>query len=1044
MLRTVSEYVICNKKEVHDSPFKIYNASAGSGKTYTLAKEYLRILLSSNEGYRQILAITFTNKAVNEMKDRILNSLFDFSQIDTIENAPPMFVTLTKELQIDAIELQKRSKLSLKKILHNYAYFDISTIDKFTHRLIRTFAKDLKLPQNFEVVLDIDLLLDEAVSRLINKAGSDVKLTQILIDFALEKIDDNKSWDIALDLNKIGKLLFDENNKPHLKKLANKDVDAFLGFQKSIQIKIKETEQSAQTIAKQVLGLIERSGLEMTDFPRETLPNHFKKIINTIFEPIKLYNNKLEENLEAGKILKAGINSPTPELSTQLLSLYLDAKNHIYNRALLKNIYKNIVPLTVLNSIQQEVKAIELERDQLSISEFNTIISNEIKDQPAPFIYERLGEKYRHYFIDEFQDTSEMQWQNLIPLVDNALSSEKGSLFLVGDAKQAIYRWRGGKAEQFLRLANGIENPFVFEPNVENLPCNYRSHKEIIQFNNDFFTSSSSYLNNPRYQTLFEEGNRQESNAKKEGFVQLTFLEENDENTLDEQYGHTVLNIINEVLEKKHVYKDICILVRGNREGVKLANFLSQEKIPIISADSLLLKSSPKITFLINLLHYQNQPEDLEIAYRLLSYLSLEKENRHHFISQHLNVIEELFKESFEFDLNNLKQASVFDQMEYAIKQFNLAPKPDAYINLFMDTVFDIEQKEGTGIPQYLSYWEKKKDSLSVAAPTTINAVQIMTVHKAKGLEFNITIFPYANSKIYNEIEPKLWLPIEQDSFNGFEEVLINKKQEVAHYNELAEILFNEENDKLELDAFNILYVALTRAVKALYIITKKESVSKTIDTPKSYSDLFRLYLNEQGLWNEVLSNYTFGKLAVNDTETTLEEQEQLSYQYSYKDRSSFKILTKSGQLWDTDREDALIKGNLLHYIMGLIETEVDIENALACVLRNGDIVEDEIVELKSKILEIIKHPKLQPFYSDGNIIKNERDIITQNGSVIRPDRVVIKERKATIIDYKTGKQDSRYKEQVYNYADALEDMGYSVENKIIIYINENITPEFI
>lgn len=1029
---------------MHDSPFKIYNASAGSGKTYTLAKEYLRILLSSNEGYRQILAITFTNKAVNEMKDRILNSLFAFSHIDTIENAPPMFVALIEELQIDTLELQKRAKQSLKKILHNYAYFDISTIDKFTHRLIRTFAKDLKLPQNFEVVLDIDLLLDEAVSRLINKAGTDAKLTQILIDFALEKIDDNKSWDIALDLNKIGKLLFDENNKPHLKKLANKDVDAFLEFQKSIQKKIKETEHSAQILAKQVISLIENSGLEMTDFPRETLPNHFKKIIDNTFEPLKLYTNKLEENLEAGKILKAGINSPIPELSSKILSLYLGAKNHIYNRALLKNVYKNIVPLTVLNSIQQEVKAIELERDQLSISEFNTIISNEIRDQPAPFIYERLGEKYRHYFIDEFQDTSEMQWQNLIPLVDNALSTEKGTLFLVGDAKQAIYRWRGGKAEQFLQLVNGIENPFVFQPNVENLPSNYRSHEEIIKFNNNFFTSSSSYLNNPRYQTLFEEGNKQGGNDKKKGFVKLTFLEENDESTLDEQYGHTVLNIINEVLEKKHIYKDICILVRGNREGVKLANFLSQENIPIISADSLLLKSSHKILFLINLLHYQNQPQDLEVGYRLLSYLSLEKENRHHFISQHLNAIEDLFKESFEFDLNSLKQASVFDQMEYAIKQFNLAPKPDAYMNFFMDTVFDIEQKEGTGIPQYLSYWEKKKDSLSIAAPATINAVQIMTVHKAKGLEFNVTIFPYANSKIYNEIEPKLWLPIEQESFNGFEEVLINKKQEVAHYNELAEVLFNEENDKLELDSFNILYVALTRAVKALYIITKKEPASKNVAKPKSYADLFQLYLKEQGLWNESMSTYSFGKLAVNAEEIMAEEQEQLSYQYSYKDRSSFKILTKSGQLWDTDREDALIKGNLLHYIMSLIETEADIENALALVLRNGDIAEDEIDELKSKILEIINHPELQSFYSNGNTIKNEKDIITQNGSIIRPDRVIIKENRATIIDYKTGKQDSSYKEQVYDYADALEEMGYPVENKIIIYINETITPEFI
>ncbi len=1027
-----------------ENSFKIYNASAGSGKTYTLTKAYLQIILSTNEGYRQILAITFTNKAVNEMKDRILNSLFDFSQTQILENAPPMFLALTKELQISTSELQKRAEQSLKKILHNYAYFDISTIDKFTHRLIRTFAKDLKLPQNFEVVLDTKLLLDEAVSRLINKAGSDAKLTKVLIDFALEKIDDNKSWDIALDLNKVGKLLFNETNVQHLKKFADKEIEDFLELQKIILKKRKQTEQSTQALAEQALQCIEASGLQPTDFPRETLPNHFKKITNSEFEPSKLYNNKLEENLGSGKILKAGIDLPSIELSSQLLQLYLEIKEQVYHRALLKNIYSNIVPLTVLNAIQQEVKAIELERDQLSISEFNAIISNEIRDQPAPFIYERLGEKYRHYFIDEFQDTSEMQWKNLIPLVDNALSSEKGSIFLVGDAKQAIYRWRGGKAEQFLSLVNGSENPFVLHPSVENLPSNYRSHEEIIKFNNAFFTATSSYLNNTSYQSLFEAGNKQTSNDKQGGFVQLSFLEENDEITLDEQYGQAVLDIISEVVEKKYAYKDICILVRGNREGVKLANFLTQEKIPIISADSLLLKSSSKIEFLINLLYYQNQPQDLEITYRLLSYLSIAHENRHQFISQYLNNVETLFKEVFEFDLNYLRQSSVFDLMEYAIKQFNLAPKADAYINFFMDTVFDVEQKEGTGIPPYLSYWEKKKDTLSIAAPAKIDAVQIMTIHKAKGLEFNVTIFPYANSQIYNEIEPKLWLPVDPNSFHGFEEVLISKKQEVAQYNELAASLVEDENNKLELDSFNVLYVALTRAVKALYIITTKEAGSINSDTPKYYSDLFSSYLKKNGLWNEASSTYAFGELTGNDIETVVEEQEQIAYQYSYKERSSFRILTKSGQLWDTDREDAIIKGNLVHYIMSLIETEDDIENALAAVLRNGDIAEEEIEVLQSKIIQIITHPKLQSFYSHGNTIKNEKDIITKNGSIIRPDRVVIKDDKASIIDYKTGKADSRYKEQVYDYADALEEMGYTIEHKIIIYINEVITPEFI
>lgn len=1024
--------------------FKIYNASAGSGKTYTLTKEYLKIILSPNAGYRHLLAITFTNKAVNEMKERILNSLFDFSKTASLEEPSSLFKDLSKELDISAAELQKRAKVTLKRILHNYAFFDISTIDKFTHRLIRTFAKDLKIPQNFEVVLDSGLLLDEAVSRLINKAGSNSKLTRFLIDFALEKIDNDKTWDIAFDLKKVGNLIFNENDALHLKKFEKKTIDAFLDLQKSILKKIKIEEENAKAIAKKVATIIDESGLQTTDFPRETLPNHFNKIGDGVFEPSKLYTNTLEEKLAEGKILKSGIDAPSDEFSSKLYQLYLETKERIYQRAFLKNIYQNIVPLTVLNTIQQEVKAIQNERDQLSISEFNIIISDEIKDQPAPFIYERLGEKYRHYFIDEFQDTSEMQWNNLVPLIDNALSSEVGSLFIVGDAKQAIYRWRGGKAEQFLNLTRLTKNPFVIQPQIKNLPANYRSHEEIIKFNNEFFTSISTFLNNQSYESLYTQGNEQEFNQLKNGLVQLTFLDDNEEQSIDEQYCDCVLKTICQIKQKGYTYTDISILVRGNKEGILLANFLSQEGIPIISSESLLLKSSQEVRFLVNLLRYQNQPDALEIAFELLSYLSNKNSERHQFISAHLKNLPSFFRNEYGFYLEKLHDTSVYDGLEYAIKQFDLAPDSDAYINFYMDAVLEVEQREGTSIPLFLSYWEKKKEKLSITAPSSINAVQIMTIHKSKGLEFEIVIYPYANSHIYKEVEPKLWLPVASETFEGFEEVLISKKQEVVNYSALTADLYEEENAKLELDAFNVLYVALTRAVKALYVITKKDTPSKKENSPKNYSALFKHYLKEKGIWEESSNTYTFGALDSSIGNEQSEEQENINYQYSYKDRESFKILTKSGALWNTDREEALSKGNLIHYIMSLVETEKDIQQALDMVQRNGDITEHEIESTRKMVLQIVTHPKLQSYYFTGNIIKNEKDIISKNGSILRPDRIVINKNKATVIDYKTGKRNSRYKEQLYSYADALEEMGYSIENKIIIYINEEITPEFI
>ena len=1026
--------------------FKIYNASAGSGKTYTLTKEYLKIILSSDYGYRQILAITFTNKAVNEMKERILESLFKFSKTPIIDSAKPLFNDLLNELPYKADELQKKSKLALKKILHNYAFFDVSTIDKFTHRLIRTFAKDLKIPQNFEVVLDRDLLLNEAVSRLINKAGTDSKLTKVLIDFALEKIDDDKSWDITLDLNKVGSLIFNETDAQHLKKFENKSVEEFLELQVSIQKKIVGLKKELINNAELALKIISENGLEHSDFKSSWFPKFIIKIqggdLNIDFKAGWKQNFE-SEPLYAGKC-DANKKPILDSLQPQFVSLFNSIRNHTYSYQLLNNVYKNIVPLTVLNAIQQEVKALQTERDQLSISEFNTIISKEIKDQPAPFIYERLGEKYRHYFIDEFQDTSEMQWTNLVPLIENALSSEVGSLFLVGDAKQAIYRWRGGKAEQFLNLVNETTNPFVVQPQINPLPANYRSHEEIIKFNNDFFTCTSPFLKSSVYEALFVDGNQQKVNHLKNGFVQLTFLEDNDEQDIDEQYGQEVLGTIRELGEKQFPYKDICILVRGNKEGVLLANFLTQEGIPIISSESLLLKSSLEIQFLVNLLQFQNQPDDKETIFNMLSYLSKDKHEQHQFINSHLNNFERLIKNEYGFDISKMQEASVYDSLEYAIKQFDLAPKSDAYINFFMDTVLDVEQKEGTSIPVFLSHWEKKKDKLSITAPSSINAVQIMTIHKSKGLEFEHVIYPYAHSKIYSDKDAKLWLPVDASNFGGFEEVLINKKQEVVNYSQTAEFLFDEENSKLELDAFNVLYVALTRAVKSLYVVSKIEVTSKKSDIPKSYGELFIHFLKEKGLWEESKSVYQFGLIDFPIETKKSEEQSIINYQYSYKERDSFKILAKSGVLWETNREAAISKGNLIHFIMGLIETEKDIENALAIVQRNGDIIEDEMEPMRSKVLQIVNHAELQPFFKEGSIIKNEKDIISKNGSILRPDRIFIGNNKATIIDYKTGKRDIRFKDQIDSYANAIQEMGYVIENKIIVYINEEITPEFI
>jgi len=1036
---------------VQEAPFKIYNASAGSGKTHTLTKAYLKIILNSNKRFKKILAITFTNKAVNEMKTRILTSLFEFGQVEDLTKAPPLFQEILEELDLDIIELRQRSKNVLKEILHNYAFFDISTIDKFTHRIIRTFAKDLKIPQNFEVILDTDLLLDEAVARLVHKAGTDKKITRVLLDFALEKIDDDKSWDVTFDLFKIGKLLFRENHTPHLEKLGNKHIDDFLGLKKILLERSDFFKKKISASAQSALQLIRENGLEFSDFTRSYFPKFMMKIaegdLNIDFKAgwkqdfanVPLYNKSTSESTKV----------VLDELHSRFTIIFNSIRDDYYQLLFLKNCYGNIVPLTVLNAIYSEVKALQTERDQLSISEFNTLISKEIKNQPAPFIYERLGEKYRHYFVDEFQDTSALQWNNLVPLISNALESEDmqgktGSLFLVGDAKQAIYRWRGGRAEQFLNLVGLKSNPFVIPPKIYNLPTNYRSFDEVVRFNNEFFTATSPFLNNVLYNNMFLEGNQQGFTAKKGGLVQLTFLEKNEENDSDELYCTEVLTTIHQLLEKNYGYEEMCILVRGNKQGVLLADYLTRNQVPTISSESLLLNSSDKVRFLVNLLQYIADPQNLETVFEILSFLSDGKPHRNRFIQSNLLELSKLLKNDFNIDVQRLEQLSVYDVLELSIKQLGLVTDSDAYIMYFMDVVLEVEQKEGTAIQTFLNHWEKKKEKLSITAPEKVSAVRIMTIHKAKGLEFPVVIFPFANENIYKRMDKKMWLHLDPTIYNGFDEILVNEKKEVADYSPEAAERYYEEEHRMELDAFNVLYVALTRAEKALYIISEKDLNAKGDHKTDRYSGLFIDYLKTKNLWSKDKQFYTFGSLKQHQSERSQTMQEQIDFLPSGKERSAFKILTKAGMLWDTDREDALSKGNQIHYMLGLIETEKDILPALETLLRSGDIATGDYEALKVKLETVVKHPDLHTYYKEGTIIKAEKDIITRTGQVLRPDRIVLKDDQATIIDYKTGKRNPKYKEQLYAYADALTSMGYRVENKIIVYINENVITEFV
>ena len=1044
--------------------FTVYNAAAGAGKTYTLVKAYLITLLKGEfkDGYKNILAITFTNKAVAEMKIRVLENLIAISQPVTPAKYQDLVNDLVVETGIDQEKLKKKADRILKSILHNYAAFDIVTIDTFTHRIIRTFAYDLGIPLNFEIEMDTEMLIDEAVDALISKIGVDQELTKLIIDFAMGKLDEDKSWDVSIELQKVAKLLFSENDRKHISAFAHKKTKDFEVLKQELIQRIDQIENDVSSKALGILNTIGHSGIAFEDFTRKSVPTHFQKIANKE-KPIDfkaawkqdIYNASFYgAKLESSK--KESIDAIRPEIE----AVFVETKKQLQQIHLFQNVIKNLTPLSVLNAIHKELMTIKKERKILLISEFNTIISTTIQDQPAPFIYERLGERYRDYFIDEFQDTSELQWNNLIPLVDNAVSAEtlsgkKGQITIVGDAKQAIYRWRGGKAEQFINLS-ADHNPFsVKEKEVLNLPKNYRSHEEVIRFNNNFFTELAKDFSNPKHQKLYELGNKQEVNTKKGGYVNISFIEAANIAEENEIYPQRVYEQIAELLEKGYKANEICIIVRKQKEGTAIADFLTEKGVAIISSETLLINNAPEVSFIIDMMTWHMQPDNLLAKINVLHFISehLQVKEKHGFLQKMIFLKTRDFTTALQaigidFNANLLALKPLYEAVEYIISSFKLSTVAPAYLQFFLDVVFSYTQKDVGDMMGFLSYWNERKDKLSIVAPEAEDAIKIMTIHKAKGLEFPCVIYPYANVDIYREIEPKTWFPVNPDHYLGFDEVFIDYSKSIGDYTEEAQEMVAKRRAQLELDAFNLLYVVLTRAKEQLYIISKLEITQKGESNPNKFSGKLISYLNNIGTWNKEQLEYEFGMPArpLSTARETSGNVKVVKLTRFGDIGKNYKvhIVTHASKLWNTIQETAIEKGNLIHDLMASVYVQDDVKRVVQEAFIKGEINTSEKEILSVELENVVRHPELASYFSEGNIIYNERDIIYK-GQLFRPDRVVIdSNRNATVMDYKTGSYDISHAKQVDEYAGIMQKMGYSIEKKILIYFDKKITLKYI
>lgn len=1079
--------------------FKLYTASAGSGKTYTLVREFLTLSLSYDKpSCKDILAVTFTNKAANEMKAKIL------SHLDGFINNDPKCASMKKDiittLNIDEDKLVKRAEALYDDILHNYSDFSISTIDSFIQQVSRSFSKELNLPAQYRVLLDDDDLLDGLIQKVDAQIDKEDKsITEILMDFLEFQMNDEESLRIDVLLREFVKKIIKESAYKKGELLEQKE------FSESDYQKLKESLNDLHVKCKES---VTQGVLKIRDFEAEFdiesghynnglkgLPSILNKIEKDIsVKPSELVGKTVksifvgEKNWFSKKLTKQtidAINKNGVNVVMLYESLVLDHAKYFLVDIVRKNLYLYALRGMLLNIINQYID----DTNKVHISEFNKRISDILGDCSIPFIYEKIGSRYKHFFIDEFQDTSILQWHNFLPLVNNGLSENNMSL-LVGDAKQAIYRFRSGEVEQIINLPSiyaAENNEFYKECEAtlksrlkkESLEYNYRSKKNVIEFNNSFFGLSKRKLTSKDYQGVYF-GLEQKcpKDYQYDGFVSVEIF--NMESFSDDEtekpnvlYKNAVKNSMLEDIralkDKGFSLRDISILVRSNSDGADIADFLSQKNIPVISSDSILLKSSDKVRLIILTLKFllddKNNVNKLTLSY----YRNLCNDVDTCDIKK---ALESDFDFDKIYDIRN-KSYSIYDLCCAIIKMYGFSIVEDEFLQYFMNHVLEWQNTENDGIDAFVEHWDRKSNEIYVKIAAEIDAVQIMTIHKSKGLEFKVVMYPYAFTKVPNKFKgDEKWLS--SDNFTLLKDIPnldsyilpINK----SLLNTDMESHYLEELKKAAFDDFNIMYVGMTRASDLMFIYTNDEkaksddenaaepynffleyfgtdadSAEAADDATDDVRERFRIARNDNSMKYELGEMLYFKDEKETDSKLVLElEKDDAPNALEWKMSLDFE--PDPTMFWADDNGEYGPKewGNLVHDIMSKINTIEDADKVLGYYINEGSIDKHQAVMLKEQFERIVNIKEIKEAYSKEAVIRNEMDILVYDkfdgNKMLRPDRYAELDDKVILIDYKTGKHHEKYYEQLKDYVVALKDMGVEKDMEAyLLYLGESI-----
>ena len=1051
------------------SQLTIFRASAGSGKTYTLTREYIGLLLSKPDYHRCILAVTFTNKATEEMKTRIIR---DLHRLATREDGD-YFREMAGVTEINENDLSDIASKTLIKLLHDYSHFSVVTIDSFFQKVIRSFAREMGLYAGYDVELDQKSVLVQATRLMLDNIDKNDFLKDWLVDWAQRKIEEGKSWNFKSDADvlRLGSEIFSEelqNIDPRLLEETTRKKE-LKQYRMNLQQLVENYRNTLREYAQKAISIMENYGLDTESFAQKQrgVGGYFSKLAKRQETQANTYVMRALESAEGwysrnSPQKKAILDAYEDGLGEMLQTITAFQDTHAQEIATATVILKQINVLGILCDLVHHVNEYTRNQNLFLLSKASGFLKTIIANADTPFIYERVGSFYNHFMIDEFQDTSGIQWDNFRPLIANSIASGHHN-WIVGDVKQSIYRWRN---TDWKILSEVVERNLGSEYiQVQKLDKNWRSTPEVIRFNNAFFSEAVSqmctafqndekdvageeYLNHltdmmtEAYKDYYQY--LPERNGEKKGYVHLTMIP--DEKDAGETWRDKALrNLprrIEELQDLGYGLSDIAILVRENREAQTIADSLlnyslehtgSNYRYDVLSNESLLMGNSPVVKWLVAAMRYIADPDDLiNRAFLQHEYnLKIQK-----FKDTKIPGYKDEILESLNPGIFKSSNLPVYELSDQLIHQYRLYQDTGQapFLQAFQDILLQYTRHEATDIRSFLDWWEGEKEKKYVTMPDNQDAIRLITIHKSKGLEFDAVIIPFCNWPLCKSGKT-LWCHPSEKPFNDVK--LIPLKFEQALRNTIFVKEYLREKMLSYIDNLNLLYVAFTRARKALFISTPLKEKDGFADV-KDLMHHTTIRLNDYGSPDQQC--FEFGALTANETKKEAKHTEH--FQFSTLNFQT-KILHPNDAslngLQPETRFAPIDKGRLLHGIFRTILTTADLEHCLSPMISEGKLSEPERTHIMNMVYQSLDNPVVSQWFAPGLQVKTEAEILLPDGSIARPDRIVFVNEQVQVIDYKFGEHESeKYRQQVLRYADHLRMMGYSSVKGFLWYVMLN------